>query len=182
MNPRLALPLCLWLLATAGFAQPGKAPAFVDSREECSALGGAWVGHGGWLSSCQAPWAREECLRLGAAWTPMAGAPAGGLCLAPVSPRATARQCTASGGNWGPAGSPMPFCRPGEARPAPVRAASDAKKLCDSQNDCTYGCVYEGPPVSDGAKVMGQCRATNANDGCYAMVEKGRLAGRVCLK
>jgi len=184
------LPLAAWLLAcwligggAASAQTPAAAPAFVDTPQECTALGGAWVQRSGWQQACQAPWTREECLRLGGAWTPLVGAPANGVCLAAVTERAVTRQCTESGGSWGPPGSRMPYCQSGTAaaKPAPVRQAPDANKACDSQRDCTYGCVYAGPPVQAGADVMGRCRANNARTGCFEMVEKGRVAGRICL-
>jgi hypothetical protein len=182
---RLVLLLGCWLAAVPAWAQPAVAgqPAFVDSREECRTLGGAWVARdSGWQFACQVPWDRDECLRLGAAWTPLVGAPANGICIARVSDRATARQCTESGGSWGPPGSLMPFCQAGTARPVvAVRKAPDAGKKCDSQRDCTYGCIYQGPQKADGADVIGTCRADNARKGCFSMVEKGRLAGRICL-
>ena len=144
---------------------------------------GAWVQRGAWRRACQTAWAREECLPLGGEWSPLVGAPSGGVCMAQVSDAATARQCNDSGGSWGPPGSKMPYCQPATvtARAVPVRKAADANKLCDSQRDCTYGCVYEGPKVADGADVMGRCRATSQPKGCFSMVEKGRLAGRICV-
>jgi hypothetical protein len=169
---------------TAWAQAGGDAPAFVDSAQECSALGGAWLGkRGTWQAACQVPWARTECLGLGGAWTPMRAAPGGGICMAQVSLQATARQCTASGGSWGPPGSSMPYCEPGTVTAkAPIRAASDANKICDSQSDCIYGCIYRGPPKPTGAGVTGQCRPTSQIEGCYSMVEKGRLAGNICMK
>jgi len=173
-----------WLIGTAVWAQPaGGAPAFVDTREECTALGGAWLANrGNWQASCQTPWSREECLRLRGAWTPMAAAPAGGLCVAQVSPDATARQCTSAGGTWGPPGSSMPFCQPSTVTAkAPVRAASDANKPCKNQGDCIYGCIYRGPAVASGVEVVGHCRPTSRIEGCYSMVDKGQLAGNICM-
>lgn len=176
----LSLPLGM----AAALAQPAAAgkPLVIDSREECAAVQGAWVERSGWQNACQTAWGREECLRLGGSWTPMVAAPVGGVCLAQVSEAATARQCASSGGNWGPAGSRMPYCQPGspQARHTPARKAADADKLCDSQRDCSYGCVYTGPKVADGADVMGRCRATSQAKGCFNMVEKGRLAGQIC--
>jgi hypothetical protein len=176
--------LLTWLiLASATWAQPAdESPAFVDSADECGTLGGAWLGQRGtWQAACQVPWGRTECLRLGGAWSPMRAAPQGGICMAQVSLKAAARQCTDSGGTWGPPGSSMPYCQPGIAR-APVRAASDANKICDNQSDCLYGCVYRGPPKPTGADAKGQCRPTSQVEGCYSMVEKGRLAGSICMK
>jgi hypothetical protein len=180
---RVFLLLIGLLAAAAAWAQArAETPAFVDSADECRAVGGAWLGNRGtWQAACQVPWARTECLQLGGAWTPMRAGPGGGICMAQVSLPATARQCTTSGGAWGPPGSAMPFCQPGTAR-APVRAASDANKVCESQNDCMYGCVYQGPPKPTGAGVKGQCRPTSQIEGCYSMVEKGRLAGNICMK
>jgi hypothetical protein len=185
MKARTALLLLsTWLIGTSGWAQQPVAanPAFVDSREECAALGGSWLAlRGTWQASCQVPWAREECLRLHGAWAAIALAPNGGACVAQVSPPATARQCTAAGGTWGPPGSSMPFCQPGTVTAAvPIKAASDANKRCDSQGDCVYGCVYNGPPKPAGADVLGNCRPSNQIEGCYSMVEKGRLAGTIC--
>ena len=174
-----------WLICAAGWAQPAAGgPAFVDSREDCTALGGAWLtSKGNWQASCQTAWSRDECLRLRGAWTPLAAAPAGGLCVAQVSPAATARQCADSGGTWGPPGSSMPFCALSTAvAKAPVKAASDANKSCKSQGDCMYGCVYRGPPVATGTDVVGQCRPTSRIEGCYSMVDKGQLAGNICMK
>jgi hypothetical protein len=173
-------PAWLLLCAAAAWAQP-QAPTTIDSAEECKALGGAWILRG-WQGACQTGWAREDCLRLGGAWTPLAGAPSGGLCMAPVSEQANARQCAAAGGEWGPAGSAMPYCRPAtQARSSPVHRAPDAGKRCDSQGDCTYGCIYQGVETRIGADVMGRCRADNARSGCFWTVEAGRLAGRICL-
>jgi hypothetical protein len=179
------LVLVGWLVAAAAAAQPAAGrPAFVDSRDECRAMGGAWVARdSGWQFACQVSWDRDECLKLGGAWSPLVGAPSNGVCVARVSERATVMQCTDSGGNWGPAGSPIPFCQASVPRAtvAAVRKAADAGKKCDSQRDCTYGCVYSGPTKADGADVLGQCRADNARKGCFNMVEKGRIAGRICL-
>jgi hypothetical protein len=175
------LVLAAWL-SQAAWAQPAERTAYVDSREECTALGGAWLDkRGTWQANCQTPWRRDECLRLGGAWSPLVGAPANGVCLAQVSPAATARQCADSGGSWGPPGSAMPFCQPGRAV-ARVTAASDANKVCDGQSDCLYGCVYTGPPKPTGTQVTGHCRPTSKVEGCYSMVDKGRLAGNICMK
>jgi hypothetical protein len=185
MKAYRAFLLSSWLAAAAAWAQPAPATAaFIDSREECGALGGAWLANRStWKAACQVPWGREECLRLGGAWTPMGAAPGGGLCVAAVSAQATARQCAAGGGTWGPPGSSMPYCEPNTARaPAPVRAASDANKPCGNQTDCVYGCVYGGPVVAPGAEVKGSCRPTSRIEGCYSMVDKGRLAGSICMK
>jgi hypothetical protein len=185
MKALLAVLLSGLLAAAAAWAQPLPAnAAFIDSREECAALGGAWLANRStWKATCQVPWGREECLRLGGAWTPMSAAPAGGLCIAQVSLPAAARQCAAAGGSWGPPGSSMPYCDTSRARAAaPVKAASDANKACDGQSDCVYGCVYAGPPVATGAEVKGRCRPTSRVEGCYSMVEKGRLAGNICMK
>lgn len=178
------LLMSLAVLACGAWAQSaGPKPLLIDTAEECTALQGAWVGRGNWQRACQTPWGQDECLRLGAGWTPHVGAPLGGVCMARVSEAATGRQCIAAGGTWGPPGSRMPYCQAGTAaaKPVPVRKAADANKLCDSQRDCSYGCVYEGPKVADGADVMGRCRATSAAKGCFNMVEKGRLAGRICV-
>jgi len=184
-----ALLTLLLLCLTASLAplhaqkNPPSIPMFIDSKEECAAAQGAWVQRGSWQRACQTTWRREECLPAGGEWTALVGAPGDGICLAQVSEPATARQCTESGGNWGPPGSTMPYCQPGTPRPtvAVVSKAPDAGKKCDSQRDCTYGCVYEGPPKAEGADVLGVCRATNARKGCHTMVEKGRLSGRICL-
>jgi hypothetical protein len=184
MPLRLVFLLCAWLIAAAGWAQPHAAPAFVDSREECTALGGAWiVGRSAWQASCEVPWAREECLRQHGAWTPIALAPNGGACMAQVSAQATARQCTGSGGTWGPPGSTMPVCTPAPP-PAgpPLRKASDANKVCSGQSECIYGCIYSGAAVPTGTPVKGHCRASNQIEGCYEMVEQGRLAGNICKR
>lgn len=140
-------------------------------------MGGAWVQRG-WQAACRVPWERTECFRLGGTWTPVARLPAGGTCTAAVSQQAILKQCEASGGAWGPPGSAMPVCQP--AAPS-VRRAADAGKLCDSQRDCSYGCVYEGSETRVGADVMGRCRADNARSGCHWMVEAGRLSGRICI-
>lgn len=185
MKTRLALLLFTWFTVVAALAQPAPPrPAQVDSRQECAALGGAWLANRDtWQAACQVPWGREDCLRLGGAWTPMSAAPAGGVCVAQVSQRATARQCAESGGTWGPPGSAMPYCQAGtgRARP-PAKPASDANKACGNQKECIYGCVYKGPVVPPGANVTGSCRATIEGSGCYSMVDGGKLAGEVCLK
>ena len=177
--------LLTWLIAAgAAWSQTAASSStgFVDSADECTHLGGAWLGkRGNWQAACQVPWARTECLRLGGAWTPLRGAQEGGICMAQVSLQATARQCTDAGGTWGPSGSSMPYCTPGTAKP-PVRAASDANKVCEGQNDCIYGCVYTGPPKPTGANVLGHCRPTSQVEGCYSMVDKGRLAGNICMR
>ncbi|WP_048439597.1 hypothetical protein [Caenimonas sp. SL110] len=170
-------------MGTAVLAQGAAArPAVIDSQAECTAMQGAWVQRSSWQKACQTSWGRTECLRLGGQWSPMEAAPLGGVCFAPVSESAVAQQCAQTGGNWGPSGSPMPFCQPGtaSAKAAPVRKAPDANKLCDSQRDCSYGCVYHGPKVEPGADVMGRCRPTNVVKGCSDLVEKGRLAGQIC--
>jgi hypothetical protein len=189
MTARRLLPLLALFALSAAMAQSGPpaAPstgAYVDTREECTVLGGNWLpGGSGWQSACRMPWQRDECLRLGAGWTAQPRAAAGGFCTARVSPAATARQCTAQGGTWGPPDSPMPACRfePAAPQKAARRAAPDANQRCDSQKDCLYGCVYSGPAVAPGADVIGRCRATNEASGCFSMVESGRLAGRICV-
>jgi len=185
MKAALALFIAVWLICTAAWGQaPAGDGAYVDSREECTALGGAWLSkRGTFLAACQVPWKREECLRLGGAWSPLPAAPDGGLCVAAVSPSATARQCTDSGGSWGPPGSAMPFCQPGPAKAAaPARPASDANKVCTTQDECIYGCVYRGPETARGAAVKGHCRALPQTSGCDSMVDKGRLAGTICKR
>lgn len=181
-----ALVLCIACLAAlAATAQPAPtAPAYVDSREDCAALGGAWTrGRSSWQFACEMPWGRDECLRLRGAWTPIPLAPNGGACMAQVSRPATAAQCTAGGGTWGPPGSSMPYCQPSTTVAAtPLRTASDANKVCASQGDCIYGCVYKGPPVAAGTPVQGHCRPTNRIEGCYEMVERGVVAGNICKK
>ena len=69
---------------------------------------------------------------------------------------------------------------PGLSR-APVRAASDANKQCKNQGECIYGCVYRGPAVAAGSDVVGHCRPTSRIEGCYSMVDKGQLAGNICM-
>src|SRR3569623_2447616 len=169
---RVFLLLIGLVLGGAAWAQPAPgSPAYVDSVDECTVLGGAWLGkRGTWQAACQVPWARTECLRLGGAWTPMRAAQAGGVCMAQVSLQATARQCTDAGGTWGPPGSSMPYCQPGTAK-APVKAASDANKVCEGQSDCLYGCVYNGPPKATGSLVAGHCRRRSgapASSDCWA--------------
>jgi hypothetical protein len=185
MKARLALLLALWLIGTAAWSQPRPAGAArVDSREECAALGGKWQARGSWQAACEVGWDRGECLRLGGAWTEINKAAAGGRCFAPVSEFAVAQQCLDQGGIWGPSGSRTPDCTfepRKEARTVTARAP-DADKRCDSQKDCTYGCVYHGPPVARGADVLGRCRATNEFSGCSSMVESGRLVGSICTK
>lgn len=184
MKARTLLLLATWLIAAANWAQPaGAASAQVDSRDECIAMQGAWRTAGdGWRAACEVPWERAECLRLGGAWTEVAKAGSGGRCVAAVSELATAQQCLDRGGAWGPPGSSDPQCVFAPAKPRVMTRAADAGKLCDSQKDCIYGCVYQGPAVAAGADVMGRCRATNQGKGCYSMVEKGRLAGSVCVQ
>jgi hypothetical protein len=184
MRAPLALLLAIaWLIAGSSSAQPGRTgPALIDTAEECVALQGNWKpGGDGWRAACEVRWSREECLRLGGAWTQIAKAATGGRCMAGVSEQARARQCLDSGGSWGPPGAPTPMCTFEPARPR-VAQAADAGKLCDSQTDCTYGCVYQGPPVAAGADVMGRCRATRIASGCFSMVESGRVAGSICAK
>jgi hypothetical protein len=185
MKARVLLLLAVtWLVSTAAWAQPGKTgPALVDSREECAALDGTWKPSGGdtWRAACEVRWSREECLRLGGFWTQIAKAPAGGRCQAGVSERAAAQQCRDHGGTWGPPGPGMPQCT-FESPKARVTKAADAGKRCDSQIDCTYGCVYQGPPVAAGADVLGRCRPAKIASGCFFMVESGRLAGNICVK
>jgi hypothetical protein len=180
------LLLCWIAACTVAIAQPAPpaaGPVAVDTPAECKAFGGAWVGHGTWQFACQAPWGRSDCLRLGGGWTPLFGAPDNGICIAAVSQSAVAKQCAQSGGNWGPAGSPMPLCRPGTGRPhVVVRNAADANKVCDSTSDCTYGCAYTGPPVADGTNVLGRCRANPRQSGCFSMVDKGRVTGSICVE
>lgn len=181
--PTLIL-LASWLICAGSWAQPARpATAQVDSRDECMALQGTWkTTRDGWSAACEVPWERAECLRLGGAWTEVAKAGAGGRCLASISQRATAQQCLDRGGAWGPPGARDPQCAFEPARPRVVSRAADAGKLCDSQKDCAFGCVYQGPAVAAGADVMGRCRATNQGKGCYSMVEKGRMAGSVCVQ
>ncbi|HVZ43990.1 MAG TPA: hypothetical protein VHA82_09280 [Ramlibacter sp.] len=185
-TPSFSLLLLCWGLACGTAAsQPAASgsSALIDTPAECKAFGGAWIARGAWQFACQAPWVREDCLKLGGAWTPLVGAPFDGICMAAVSLRATQRQCTDSGGTWGPPGSPMPLCQPGTAKPATaaVRDAPDADKACDSQTDCALGCVYRGPPAAEGTNVLGRCRANPRQRGCFSMVEKGRIAGSVCV-
>ncbi len=185
MKARLALLLVSWLIVAAAWAQPGPSgTALVDSRDECAALQGSWTPNpDGWQAACELPWKRDECLRLGAAWTEIAKAGAGGRCVARVSELATAQQCLDHGGNWSPRGARAPECSFDTPKAAvPTTRAADAGKRCDSQKDCTYGCVYDGPPVAERADVLGRCRASNKASGCFSLVESGRLAGSICLK
>ncbi|MBC7603363.1 MAG: hypothetical protein H7255_11985 [Ramlibacter sp.] len=184
---RLALFLLTWLIAAAALAQPApesSPPVTVDTRAECVALGGAWpASRQSWMAVCQVPWGREDCLQLRGGWTPNTGVSGGGFCTAQISERATARQCTDSGGTWGPPGSAMPYCQPNTVRAkAPVKTAPDANRACDGQADCIYGCIYKGPPVVIGARAQGACRATNQVEGCDAMVEQGRYVGSICKR
>ena len=184
---RLVLLLVAWLISVAALAQtaaPAAPPVTVDSRAECVALGGAWLAsRQSWLAVCQVPWGRDDCLHLGGGWTPNTGVAGGGFCTAQVSDRATSRQCTESGGTWGPPSSSMPYCQPNTVRAkAPVKKASDANHACDGQADCVYGCIYKGAPVVIGASVKGVCRATNQVEGCDAMVESGRYVGSICKR
>lgn len=180
---RLVLLLVAWLIAAPAWTQSGRSgAALVDSPDECVALQGTWKPtRDGWQAACEVPWGREDCLRLGGSWTQITKASAGGRCLAGVSELAVAQQCLDHGGTWGPAGSRGPRCT-FEAPKVRVTKAADAGKRCDSQKDCTYGCVYQGPPVASGADVLGRCRATNKDSGCFSMVERGRLAGSICVK
>jgi hypothetical protein len=186
MKLRLILLLAFALAAMTAAAQPARpAQGTVDSREECAALQGTWsLTANGWQSGCEVPWSRDDCLQLGGSWTQMAKAASGGRCLARLSEFALAQQCLDRGGQWGPQGSPTQSCtfvpRPSRIV-GPVRAP-DTGKACDSQKDCTNGCVYQGPPVAAGADVVGRCRASTVTAGCYSMVEAGRLAGSVCVK
>ncbi|WP_395687869.1 hypothetical protein [Caenimonas koreensis] len=186
---RLVLILVAWLLTAAAIAQPvapapAAPPVTVDTRAECLALGGAWLAsRQSWMAVCQVPWGRDDCFHLGGGWTPNSAISAGGFCTAQISERATARQCTDSGGTWGPPGSTMPYCQPNTVRAKPpVKKASDANRACDGQADCIYGCIYKGPPVVIGARVQGVCRATNQVEGCDAMVESARYVGSICKR
>jgi hypothetical protein len=185
MKLRIALLLLVtWLVAAVTWAQSTPSgPALVDSRDECVGLQGTWKPtRDGWQAACEVPWSREDCLRLGGSWTEIAKASAGGRCFAGVSEFALAQQCLDHGGNWSPTGSRAPQCsfESAKARTATPKAA-DAGKRCDSQKDCTYGCVYEGPPVLQGADVLGRCRPSNNIAGCFSMVESGRVAGSICV-
>ncbi len=175
--------LLSFAIGAVAFAQTtGVRPMTIDSQAECAAVQGAWVQRSDWHKACQTSWGRSECLRMGGQWSVMEAAPLGGVCLAQVSETAVAQQCTQNGGNWGPPGSRMPYCQPvtAIAKAVPLRQASDANRLCDSQRDCSYGCVYQGPKVKPGSDVMGRCRPTNVVKGCSDLVEKGRLAGQIC--
>ena len=186
MKTRLALLLLVtWLIGVAAWAQPaGSGAALVDSRDECASLQGTWKpAREAWQTACEVPWSRADCLRLGGGWTEIAKASSGGRCLAGMSEFAMAQQCLDHGGNWSPVGSGRPQCsfEPVRAKTAAAPKAADAGKLCDSQKDCTYGCVYQGPQVRQGADVLGHCRPTNTAAGCFLMVESGRLAGSICV-
>ncbi len=185
MKARFAF-LLLMGLAFVAAAQPTRpGAAVVDSREECAAVEGSWKATGNTgQSACEVPWSREDCLRLGASWTQVAKAATGGRCVARISEAGLAQQCRERGGVWSPPGSRAPQCsfETTAKAPTPASRAPDAGKLCDSQQDCTYGCVYQGPPVAPKADVMGHCRASSLASGCYSMVESGRLAGSVCIK
>jgi hypothetical protein len=183
MKARLALLLVTGLMAVAAWAQsgrPGAAP--VDTRAECAALGGLWQDRDRWQSACEVPWSRDDCLRLGGGWTQVSKAASGGRCVASVSEFGLAQQCLDHGGSWSPPGSPSRQCNFEAPKIRLATKAPDAGKRCDSQQDCTYGCVYEGPAVAPGSDVLGRCRATNTDSGCFSMVEHGRLAGSVCVK
>jgi hypothetical protein len=186
MKLRLAFLLLFGLVAMAAGAQPARpGSGTVDSREECAGLQGTWSASGnGWQSACEVPWSREDCLQLGGSWTQVAKAATGGRCLARQSEFGIAQQCLDRGGTWGPPAAARQSCtfEPTKPRTAVASKAPDAGKLCDSQKDCMYGCVYEGPPMATHSDVMGRCRATNTGAGCYSMVEAGRLAGSVCVK
>lgn len=186
MMARLVWLLFVTCLGAAAWAQPARpGPAFVDSRQECAALDGTWrPAADGWRAVCEVRWSREDCLRLGGAWTQIAKSAAGGRCLAGMSEWALAQQCMDGGGKWASVGTRAPQCTFEGAPPRVERSrpAADAGKRCDSQSDCTYGCVYEGPPVATGADVLGRCRPTRIASGCFSMVERGRLAGSLCAR
>lgn len=183
MKARLAVLLVTGLIAVAAWAQSGRAgAASVDSRAECVALGGDWQARDKWQAACEVPWGREDCLRLGGGWTQVSKASTGGRCFAPVSEFGLAQQCLDKGGSWSPPGSPARQCNFDAPKVRIATQAPDAGNRCDSQIDCTYGCVYEGPAAAPGADVLGRCRATNTGSGCFSMVEGGRLAGSVCVK
>jgi hypothetical protein len=183
MLARLAILLVTWLIAAAAGAQSPSPAALVDSRDECAALQGSWKpGRDGWRAACEVPWSREDCLRLGGSWTQITKMAGGGRCLAGVSEWALAQQCLDHGGTWAAPGAPARRCTFEPPKPVRVAESADAGKLCDSQTDCTYGCVYRGPPVAHGADVLGRCRASNREAGCFSMVERGRLAGSICVK
>jgi len=185
MKARLALLLVTGLLATAAaWTQSGTSGAArVDSREECAALDGKWQpATDGWQAACEVPWSQPECLRLGGFWTPIPKSATGGRCVAGVSEMATAHQCLDHGGSWGPPGARTPRCIFETAKAQVRPKAPDAGKRCDSQKDCVYGCVYEGPAAATGADVLGRCRPDNTAAGCFSMVEAGRLVGSVCRK
>lgn len=184
MTVRLVLLLVTLLAAAATWAQPASpGGGLVDTRDECIALEGVWKPsrNNNWQSICEVPWSREDCLRLGAAWSQNLRAPRGGTCVAGASEWAMAQQCLDRRGSWSPPGSQAPQCTFEAASVRPVKA-KDAGKLCDSHSDCTYGCVYSGTPVAPGVEVMGRCRASNDGSGCFHMVERGKVVGRVCLK
>lgn len=179
---RIAWLLVAWLIGAAAWAQaPAAAQVYVDTKDECAALGGSWLRTDSWQAACQTPWPRDDCFRLGGAWTPMSAAPFGGLCMARVSLAAIGRQCTEAGGSWGPPGSAMPWCQPGQRKPPPPRISVDRNRPCENQKDCAFGCIYQGPPVAEGAQVGGRCRATDAPAGCFSLVENGRMAGSICV-
>lgn len=184
MLARFAILLVAWLVAAAAVAQsspPGAAP--VDSRDECAALQGTWkAARDDWRQACEVSWSREDCLRLGGSWTQVAKVAGGGRCLAGVSEWALAQQCLDHGGSWGPPGAANRRCTFEAPKEVRFVKAADAGKLCDSQKDCTHGCVYGGLPVAPGTDVLGRCRATNQESGCFSMVESGRLAGSICVK
>ncbi len=186
MKIRIAL-LLTWLLlaaATAWAQAPAPSAASVDSREDCIALEGQWKSGGdGWQSACEVPWSRDDCLRLGGAWTQVPKASTGGRCRARVSEWAASQQCMDRGGNWAPQGSGAPQCTFTQTLSRPrARSAADAGKLCTSQAQCSYGCVYRGPEVGRGDPVQGQCRATGRTTGCFSMVENGKSTGRICVQ
>ena len=181
---RCIVLLLLWVFVavTAGAQPRTGAPSLVDSREACLSLEGVWKpASNGWQASCEVPWSQPDCLRLGGAWTQVAKLAAGGFCRAGISELAVAQQCIDRGGNWAPIGSRAPQCTFEPVAKARTSKAADAGKVCNSQKDCSYSCIYQGPDGDLGAPVAGHCRASRDTAGCFSLVENGRSTGKICV-
>lgn len=92
----------------------------------------------------------------------------------------TARTCSAQGATLdrrGIFGTPM--C---------VRAFADAGRTCSKKSDCAGHCVLDFglPNVSvsshpTGSEAQGQCQRDNAQFGCFAVIENGRVTQPICV-
>lgn len=90
-------------------------------------------------------------------------------------PDAAARAtCVGAGGNYTQVGMMGTwFC---------VTQYPDAGSVCTDKSQCTGACIFAGSSIpAPNAEVQGSCQRTNAQFGCFSMVEGGHAQPPLCV-